>query len=247
MIMTKAWHITQWHLKYERADTRKTDFMGWYAKQTKLIGFGIGKTLREPHPRNAALLGMWTLLETLASQSAMNERGWLIRGGAAMDYEDMSSLLPTIPAAAFEEALLWFAQPKINWVEHIECPHLNGTQPALIPAHQEPSGKNSRHVPAHQEPSGKNSATDRQTDSKQTDKGKKIEKNGGFASKEEARKALTNQFAAVSTRKRELEAILEEDRTEEQEEELKKMAALVQKIQKKQRRGDFTPVVEDEK
>ena len=67
---------------------------------------------------------------------------------------------------------------------------------------------------------------------------------GGFASKEQARSAQTNQFASASARKRELEAITEDERTEEQTAELKKMRALLRAIQKKQTKGDFTPVIE---
>ena len=169
----KAYHITQWNPLYEKADTRKTDYMGWFCKQTKLVGIGIGKTMREPYPRNVNLYGLWTILETLASQSAVNERGWLIRGGLALDAEGMADLVPTVPPTAFQEALEWFSQPKIGWLECVECPHLADAAPELIPGPTEPTGKNSRLVPGPTEPTGKNSATDRQTDRQETDRQKR--------------------------------------------------------------------------
>jgi hypothetical protein len=245
----KAYHITQWNPLYEKADTRKTDYMGWFCKQTKLVGIGIGKTMREPYPRNAILYGIWTIIETLASQSAVNERGWLIRGGVALDAESMADLVPTVPPTAFAEAVEWFLQPKIGWLECVECPHLNGTAPELFPtetpknaAPTEATGKNSRSVPAPTEATGKNSATDRQTDRHVTDIRREREReNSGFTSKGEARKAQLQQFASAQARKRELEALTEE-LSLDQEEELKKMRVLVKMIQKKQRAGDFTPV-----
>ena len=176
----KAYHITQWNPLYEKADTRKTDYMGWFCKQTKLVGIGIGKTMREPYPRNAILYGLWTIIETLASQSAVNERGWLIRGGKPLEAESLADLVPTIPPAAFQEALDWFSQPKIGWLEMVECPHLNDSTPGLFPEPDpktavppEATGRNSRPVPVPPEATGRNSATERQTERESTDRQKR--------------------------------------------------------------------------
>ena len=117
-----AYHITQWHPRYERSDTRKTNNMVWYAKSTKLIGLGIGRTMREPYPRNMTLLGLWNMIETLASQSAFEHRGWLVRDGQPLDADGMSSLIPSVPSSAFREALEWFSQPEINWLERRAFP-----------------------------------------------------------------------------------------------------------------------------
>jgi hypothetical protein len=170
--MAKAYHISQWGTKYEKSDTRKTDFMSWYAKQTKLVGLGIGKTLREQYPRNMQLLGLWTMIETLASQSAVSHRGWLVRDGKPLDFDGMSSLLPTVPADGFKMACEWFAHPSVGWLELIE---FNPANPTAEPENRRSGGKTAGEVPANPtaEPEnrrsgGKNSATDRQRDRERT-------------------------------------------------------------------------------
>ena len=128
------------------------------------------------------------MLETLASQSAVNERGWLIRGGVALDADGMADLIPTVPASAFQEAIDWFSQAKINWLEHIECDLLSKEFAGINSHHNRfenrllrmlnTSWKSSQSIPTttakmptSREGTGRNSAarqTDRQTDYRQT-------------------------------------------------------------------------------
>ncbi len=121
----------------------------------------------------------------------------------------------------------------MDWIEHTDTPptgRLSGDSPTDTP----PTGRLSGDL---QHP------TDRPT-TKNKLTSKEREENGGFASKGEARQAQTTQFAALSDRKRDLEAVPEDERTDEQAEELKKTARQIKAIQKKQRAGDFTPVEE---
>src|SRR6185312_3457830 len=65
---------------------------------------------------------------------------------------------------------------------------------------------------------------------------------GGRKSEAELKKEQQMQFAAAGARIAELPAIPAEERKGEQEDDLKKMRALRNKIQKQQAAGDFTPV-----
>lgn len=244
--MAKAYHIVQWSLKYEKSDTRKTDYMPWFAKQTKLTGLGIGRVMREPYPRNMELFGIWTVLETLASQSVMKDRGWLVRDGRPLEFDEMSSLLPTVPPEAFKKACDWFVENVPGWLECVDFP------PANLPANSHERNTTGRslgdspaNLPAnssHRGNGGGNSATDRQTDSTQTDIHKKRERENKGGLSVQDREGQGRQFAAVGARIEELQRIPEEERTDEQSDELKKMRDLRKKIQKKQARGDFSLV-----
>jgi hypothetical protein len=246
--MPKAYHITQWSRLYEKSDTRKTDYMSWYAKQTKLTGIGIGLTLQQPAPRNLILLGTWALIETLASLSAAHHRGWLVRDGAPMTPEDMSALIPTVPAEHFQEALKWFSQGRINWVEHAEF------SPANLPVNQpqrdrtgNAPGSSPANLPVNSETrSGTrgNSATDRQTDSTQTDRQRserERERDGANASSPKAVEASKAQAGALLARIATLERRKQELTPPERAELRKKKRALVQ-IQEQQGNGDFSLV-----
>ena len=57
--MSKAYHITQWNPLYEKADTRKTDYMGQtIASRRSWWASASASTMREPYPRNIILLGL---------------------------------------------------------------------------------------------------------------------------------------------------------------------------------------------
>jgi len=245
----QAWHVTQWE-KYERSDTRKTNNMTWYAKQTKLVGRGIGATLKKPWPKNAQLLGVWAMIETLASMSEVEHRGWLVRDYEPMDAAMMSDLIPAFPPQAFQEALDHFSLKEVNWLERGEFSARRplpgfapGKPPAVLPPAGDSPGKPPALLPlnsAAPENTGKNSATDRQTD-RQTDSKKKERKKA--ATPEEA-KQQGRQFAANQSLVMDLEAISDDDRTPEQERELKKRRAVLKSIKARQAAGDFQPLEE---
>lgn len=141
--MAKAYHIVQWALLYESADTRKTENMSWFKKRTKLVGLGIGKVMREPYPRNMELFGIWTLLETLATQSSPKDRGWIVRDGMPLDFDAMSSLIPTVPAEAFQQACEWFTKHLPGWFQLDDFPPTgtpSGQPPGVVPPTGTPPG-----------------------------------------------------------------------------------------------------------
>jgi len=174
----EAWHITQWD-KYERADTRKTNNMTWYAKQTKLVGRGIGATLKLPWPKNAQLLGLWAMIETLASMSEVEHRGWLVRDYEPMDAAMMSDLIPSFPPEAFQEALDHFSRADVRWLERWTfsasrpLPGFSpGQSPAVLPVAGGSPGQSPAVLPVNPDAAritGGNSGTERQTD-RQTDR-----------------------------------------------------------------------------
>lgn len=129
--MSKAFHIKQWDDLYETHETKKIRTLAFYAKPNKLVGEGIGLTLQEPD--NMALLGTWALIEALASTSAREQRGWLIRNGTALTAARMAALL-RVDARYFERALEWFVRPEIGWLELKETDLLPGDSPANPPS-----------------------------------------------------------------------------------------------------------------
>lgn len=249
----QAWHITQWH-KYERADTRKTNNMTWYAKQTKLIGRGIGATIKLPYPKNAQLLGIWVMIETLASMSEAEHRGWLVRDFEPMDAAMMSDLMPFYPPAAFQEGLDHFSRKDINWLERGEfsaarpAPGFSPVKsPAVLPMHGESPVKSPAVLPANSGAvanTGGNSGTDRQTDRQTDSTERERERYGGFASKETAKSAQDHQYAAAQVELKPFAKAGWEDLTVVQQELVKKNRALLKAIRTKQKKGDFTPVEE---
>ncbi len=125
----KAYHIKQWDSLYETAVTRKIRTLTFYAKPNKLVGEGIGATLAQED--NAALLGTWVLIESLASTAPHGQRGWLVRNGTALTPARMAALTRVKPEH-FERALVFFCLPEVDWLEFVEMP---GESPG------EPSGK----------------------------------------------------------------------------------------------------------
>lgn len=241
--MTKAFHIVQWHPLYEKSDTRKTDYMGWYSKQTKLVGLGIGRTLQAGYPRNMELLGLWNVLEILASQSVLQHRGWLVRSGQPLDFEGMSALVPTITADGFRTACEWFCQDRVGWLEEIEFTPDNiisrSKSPSHPPASGKPLGTSPSHPPAsgdQPEAGGRNSATDRERDRQSTDRETGKKNNG--ASDLSASKA---QFAALQAQIKELED-LGSSASPAQRRDLRQKKARRTELQQRQAAGDFTPL-----
>lgn len=124
--MAKAYHIVHWDSLYETHESRKIRTLAFYSKPNKLVGEGIGLTLQEPD--NVALLGTWALLEALASTSAREQRGWLIRNGTALTAARMAALV-RVEVHHFERALEWFSRPEIGWLEEVETDLISGDSP----------------------------------------------------------------------------------------------------------------------
>jgi hypothetical protein len=240
----KAYHIKDWERDRENSDTRKYVELLWFRNKVKLHGEGLGHTLGCPGKQGPFLYGMFKVIEQIAA--GCKPRGWLVRNGTAMDATRMGNLM-RMPARFFDEALKFFSSAPMDWLELAELP----TSPVQVPDGQEIAGRlpgdsptSPVQVPDGQEIAGRNSTTNERTNVKNVrSKEREREKRGGFASKEEARRAQTQQFAMANDRKRALEAVTEE-LTEGEEEELKKMRALLREIRKKQAKGDFTPVEE---
>jgi len=237
-----AYHIKQWDL-YERADTRKVDFMPWYPKQTKLMGIGIGYTMAQPD--NVELLGLWNLLEIFATQSKKFQRGWLVRNGQPLTAAMMASLVPQVPEAKFQRALEHFSKPEVDWLEQaVWGGATNGSAPGTSPGGIPPkatttedSGSAPGTSPGELRRAGKNSATDRQTDSTQTDRQTVVQKKSGEVRTLEGSKVI---WAALQHRQRELEAKPRGSWSEAERQEWKKNRADLALLNKKQRAGDFT-------
>lgn len=128
----KAYHIKQWAQLYENCETRKLVTLTFYPKRNKLIGEGIGHTLAQPD--NLQLLGTWALLEALASMSARDHRGWLVRNGTALTAARMAALVHNrVTADQFQRALDHFSSAEVDWLEQVAFPPQTGSLPGDSP------------------------------------------------------------------------------------------------------------------
>ena len=232
----KAYHIIQWATEHETAESRKWKLLKWTPMPNKHEGLGYRQITRSKY-RDSLYAG-WKLICEVSSKNPGRDRGWLIRDGRPMTADDLA-LVTGFTKKTFEMALDFFCQSEIGWLEladYVVEPELNLSRPGATPGQPEESSSRPGATPAQPLPDKI------RLDKIRLDQYEK-EKNGGFASREEARKAQAQQFGATQGRLKELEAIAEDDRTPATDEELKKMRGLIRKIQKKQAGGDFTPVM----
>lgn len=240
ILLMKAYRIKDWDYR-ENAETRKYVDLLWFRNKVKLLGEGLGHTLAAPDGRGPHLYGMFKLIEQIAAGGRLQERGWLFRNGSPMDAARMACLL-RLPVALIEEALTFFSTPPLDWIELTD-----------YPTHFPTSGRASGESPTHFPTSGRGVGeflhpTDRPTDRVLTsDKDREREKKGESSDPREGRQELKDRFAATKSLLRTLEATPEDERTDAEEEEIKKTRRLLNSIQKKQAHGDFTPVKEKAK
>lgn len=128
--MPKAYHITHWS-DYETSESRKVKELTYYSKPNKLMGEGIGNTLALPEPENVAMLGVWALLEAIASKTARPHRGWLVRNNTPLTASRISALLHCrVSTELLEKALDHFMTAEVGWLEFIEMPECRELLPA---------------------------------------------------------------------------------------------------------------------
>ena len=204
--------------------------LSFYAKPNKLVGEGLGFTLAQED--GLALLGTWALIEALASHGLPKQRGWLFRNGSPLDAPRMAALL-RIPLTPIERALKHFSTAPMDWLEEAEFPFASARS-------QSADGR----LSARSQSADGISARLR-TERERTEEIERERRKGEGLSAEELRARQIAQFAAATARIKALESVPEEDLTEKNRAELKEMKALAKKIQKKQARGDFSPVEEE--
>lgn len=242
--MPNAYHIKDWERDRENADTRKYVELLWFRNKVKLLGEGLGHTLVQEGKQGPFLYGMFKIIEQIAAGGKLGERGWLVRNGSPMDAARMGNLM-RLPPEFFEEALKFFTTAPMDWLEYVEY---SGESPAHPARTGRLSGESPAHPATHEdtrENTGRNAPSEERRTYKNIRTGER-EKNGDSSTPEQLRAQQTQQFAAASARRAELQALPEDERTERQTGELKKMARIVRAVQKKQARGDFTPVVVSE-
>lgn len=243
----KCYRIRNWDTDRENAETRKYVDLLWFRNKVKLLGEGLGYTLdqKEPDGRQGPFLyGMFKLIEQVAAGGRVNERGWLFRNGSPMDAKRIASLLRQ-PVAYVEQALKFFSTQPMDWIELAELPEdftgiltTGGSSPGDSPSNLPPNRDDAQTA-------GRISASNNQSPLKNQRKVQVTNNKVASPVDSAAAEFQKRQFGAVKGRIEELEQIPDDDRTSEQERELKKMRELLKAIQKKQRAGDFTPVQEE--
>lgn len=109
------YRIKNWEKYYEISDTKKVQGpLQWVAVRTKTDGFGY---LRLTQQKNRAeLLAAWYLMLGIAAKQNREDRGRLARDGIPLTPDDME-LLTRFPAQLFDNALVFFSDPKQGWLE----------------------------------------------------------------------------------------------------------------------------------
>lgn len=231
--MPKAYHFPDWDALYENNKSREIETLSYFMQQNKLVGEGLG-FLRQQEDW-LELYGTLGFLKILASQSRKKFRGWLVKAETPLDAARISALT-FIPREKVQRALDFFSTAPMDWLQYVDMPstgkrHSDGTAAAATP-------DGTAAAPNGHRKGGISSGL--RTDRSSTEEEEREREKGGNATGQAD--AQRRQFAAVGARILDLQKIPEEDRTEEQEAELKKMRALRKKIQKKQAANDFTPV-----
>ena len=237
----KCWHVTMWSELYESAQSRGVQTLSFYAKPNKLVGEGLGFTLAQED--GLALLGTWALIEALASHGLPKQRGWLFRNGSPLDAPRMAALL-RIPLTPIERALKHFSTAPMDWLEEAEFPFASARSQSADGRLSARSQSADGRLSARSQSADGISARLR-TERERTEEIERERRKGEGLSAEELRARQIAQFAAATARIKALESVPEEDLTEKNRAELKEMKALAKKIQKKQARGDFSPVEEE--
>src|SRR4051794_12103823 len=115
-----TYRIADWEAHFETDETRKRDALRWVPVPNKHDGLGFRMIAAQ---KNACeLLAAWTLILQLASKAKRGERGRLVRGGLPLTAEDMATMTG-FPQGAFERALKFFSQPKVNWIAVESAPN----------------------------------------------------------------------------------------------------------------------------
>src|SRR5208283_4223114 len=196
----KAYHIIQWDTAHETAESRKYQRLHWTATPNKHDGVGYRQITRSKH--RDSLYAAWKLICEVSSKNPRSTRGWLFRDGRPLTADDLS-LITGFSKKSFELAMEFFCQPEVGWLELAEFTG-NPEAPTGTPG----------------ESSGTHLADKRREEKNRPDSDK--ENNGGYATKEEARKAQAQQFGATQARITELEAIPEDERKPATDAESKK-------------------------
>lgn len=225
-----AYRFKDWDTTYENDRSRAINALSYYCQPNKLVGEGIGMMLMEAD--GLEMYGVLGFLKALASTAPREWRGWLVRNGSVMDARRMSALTH-IPMEKIERALRFFSTAPMDWLVLEVWPPL-------------PKRRGGVNVTGEGREKDGSILTGLSTDKglSTDDQQQSNKQNGRFASAEAAAEAQKRQFGAVKSRIEDLERVSEDDRTPEQEAELKKMRGVLKAIQKKQRAGDFTPVEE---
>lgn len=113
----EAFIITDWHNLFENAQTRRTQHLnqvmmplrGNSGEQRRILSMLGGYQA----------LAIWHLLIQLAAECP--QRGLLVKGTGALDYEDLAFELG-VPEADVRAAFMIFSDSKIGWIDTTDCP-----------------------------------------------------------------------------------------------------------------------------
>jgi len=234
LLTMQAYHIRDWETDRENADTRKYVDLLWFRSKVKLLGEGLGHTLAQTSPdarQGPFLYGMFKLFEQIAAGGRLETRGWLIRNGTALTSERIANLL-RLPVPCCQEALVFFSQPPMDWLEFKE---FSPTQPGQVAGSREISGRfpgasptQPGQVAGSREIAGRNSATKRTNERSTTNEVPHTDTTRGASLDEKTR------YGAIKSVIERLEAIDPEKRTASQTEKLKKSRATLEALQEQQ-------------
>jgi hypothetical protein len=194
----------------------------------------------QPQQDKKDLYCAFKLMIDLASKATKEERGWLVRSGRPLTAEDMG-MMTSFEPEIFAKAMEFFTRPQIRWLEFAEVPEAQLDLPHIPPRSPEhpadsaaPPG-DSPGVPASPAngtaASGRKSATDLVGQTGRSDR-----QGSGKRERADAALAERNQFGALSSQIRELEA-RRDDLTPQERGRLREKKAALAQLQEKQAAG----------
>lgn len=122
-----TYRIANWNDLYETSESRKLKSLDWVPMPNKQDGLGFRRIAAERD--KCDLLAAWLLIVQVASKSRREERGWLIRDGAALTADDLA-MITGYPESVFERALSFFSSLKLGWLIADEAPLATPPAPA---------------------------------------------------------------------------------------------------------------------
>lgn len=117
-MMAVTYRVRNWDTHYETAETRRLKRLRFCLVPNKHDGKGYRRLMS--HPKSGDMLAAWLLILQVASKCP--ERGVLADEDGPLDAEDLS-VKTGMKASAFDEAFEVLTDPKIGWLEAINCDH----------------------------------------------------------------------------------------------------------------------------
>lgn len=130
MSTNSYFRVVGWHDRFENSTSRKLKALSFVLIANDQSDIAYRRVASMPD--GAAILGAWLAVVQIASRGSVAERGALVKGGEALDADDLS-LASGLPVKVFQRALEVLSNPKIGWLEKVAGPAPRPGSSATVP------------------------------------------------------------------------------------------------------------------